>query len=178
LPTQKVVGEELKKHGSELVAAVVYDKDKTTYRSEIDQVLKDKPDIIYLNGYTADVTVVLKDLYKAGYTGAKIAQAYAVVNAQYWIRQAPRTISAARPVSGSSRYSSRQTTSMSSRSQRWAGEPSSRRCHNIDVRTTGDVKGSSRSCKADSAPRIIASATRRLSVATMFDWPRTTPVAR
>ena len=78
LPTQKVVGEELKKHGSELVAAVVYDKDKTTYRSEIDQVLKDKPDMIYLNGYTADVTVVLKDLYKAGYTGAKIAQAYAV----------------------------------------------------------------------------------------------------
>ena len=78
LPTQKVVGEELKKHGSELVAAVVYDKDKTTYRSEIDQVLKDKPDMIYLNGYTADVTVVLKDLYKAGYAGAKIAQAYAV----------------------------------------------------------------------------------------------------
>jgi len=78
LPTQKVVGEELKKHGSELVAGVVYDKDKTTYRSEIDQVLKDKPDMIYLNGYTADVTVVLKDLYKAGYTGGKIAQAYAV----------------------------------------------------------------------------------------------------
>src|SRR5207302_1643213 len=78
LPTQKVVGEELKKHGSELVAAVVYDKDKTTYRSEIDQVLKDKPDMIYLNGYTADVTVVLKDLYKTGYAGAKIAQAYAV----------------------------------------------------------------------------------------------------
>ena len=78
LPTQKVVGEELKKHGSELVAAVVYDKDKTTYRSEIDKVLKDKPDMIYLNGYTADVTVVLKDLYKAGYTGARIAQAYAV----------------------------------------------------------------------------------------------------
>ena len=78
LPTQKVVGEELKKHGSELVAAIVYDKDKTTFRSEIDQVLKDKPDMIYLNGYTADVTVVLKDLYKAGYTGAKIAQAYAV----------------------------------------------------------------------------------------------------
>jgi len=78
LPTQKVVGEELKKRGSELVAAVVYDKDKTTFRSEIDQVLKDKPDMIYLNGYTADVTVVLKDLYKAGYTGARIAQAYAV----------------------------------------------------------------------------------------------------
>ena len=78
LPTQKVVGEELKKRGSELVASVVYDKDKTTYRSEIDQVLKATPDMIYLNGYTPDVTIVLKDLYKAGYAGAKIAQAYAV----------------------------------------------------------------------------------------------------
>jgi branched-chain amino acid transport system substrate-binding protein len=78
LPTQKVIGEELKKRGSELVAAVVYDKDKTTFRSEIDQVLKARPDMIYLNGYTPDVTVVLKDLFKAGYAGAKIAQAYAV----------------------------------------------------------------------------------------------------
>ena len=78
LPTQKIVGEELKKRGSELVSAVVYDKDKTTFRSEIDQILKVKPDMIYLNGYTPDVTVVLKDLFKAGYAGAKIAQAYAV----------------------------------------------------------------------------------------------------
>ena len=78
LPTQKIVGEELKKRGSELAAAVIYDKDKTTFRSEIDQVLKAKPDMIYLNGYTPDVTVVLKDLFRAGYTGAKIAQAYAV----------------------------------------------------------------------------------------------------
>jgi ABC-type branched-subunit amino acid transport system substrate-binding protein len=78
LPTQKIVGEELKRQGGELVAAVVYDKDKTTYRSEIDQVLRAKPDMLYLNGYTPDVTVVLKDLFKAGYTGGKIAQAYAV----------------------------------------------------------------------------------------------------
>jgi ABC-type branched-subunit amino acid transport system substrate-binding protein len=78
LPTQKIVGEELKKRGSELVASVVYDKDKTTYRSEVDQALKATPDTIYLNGYTPDVTIVLKDLYKTGYTGAKIAQAYAV----------------------------------------------------------------------------------------------------
>jgi branched-chain amino acid transport system substrate-binding protein len=78
LPTQKIVGEELKKRGAELVAAIVYDKDKATFRSEIDQVLKARPDMIYLNGYTPDVTVVLKDLFRAGYTGAKIAQAYAV----------------------------------------------------------------------------------------------------
>ena len=77
-PTQKIVGEELKKRGSELVAGVVYDKDKTSYRSEIDQVLRTKPDFIYLNGYTPDVTIVLKDLYKTGYNGARVAQAYAV----------------------------------------------------------------------------------------------------
>jgi branched-chain amino acid transport system substrate-binding protein len=40
--------------------------------------LRAKPDMIYLNGYTPDVTVVMKDLYKAGYTGKRIAQAYAV----------------------------------------------------------------------------------------------------
>lgn len=77
-PTQKVVGEELKKRGSELVVGLVYDKDKTTFRSEIDQILRTKPDMIYLNGYTPDVTVVMKDLYKAGYAGGKIAQAYSV----------------------------------------------------------------------------------------------------
>ena len=64
--------------GVELVGAVIYDKDKTTFRSEIDQAIRAKPDMIYLNGYTPDVTVVLKELYKAGYTGAKIAQGYAV----------------------------------------------------------------------------------------------------
>jgi branched-chain amino acid transport system substrate-binding protein len=77
-PTQKVVGEELKKRGAELVVGLVYDKDKTTFRSEIDQILRTKPDMIYLNGYTPDVTVVMKDLYKAGYAGGKIAQAYSV----------------------------------------------------------------------------------------------------
>ena len=36
------------------VGAVIYDKDKTTFRSEIDQALRAKPDMIYLNGYTPD----------------------------------------------------------------------------------------------------------------------------
>ncbi len=77
-PTHKLLAEFLPKGGSELVGGLIYDKDKATFRSEIDQALRTKPDIMYLNGYTPDVTVVLKDLYKAGYAGAKIAQAYAV----------------------------------------------------------------------------------------------------
>src|SRR6185295_6309663 len=77
-PSQKRLSEILPKGGSELVGGVIYDKDKTTFRSEIDQALRAKPDMIYLNGYTPDVTVVMKELYKAGYAGAKIAQGYAV----------------------------------------------------------------------------------------------------
>src|SRR5262245_40500657 len=78
LPSQKRLGEVLSAGGSELVGGVVYDKDKATFRSEIDQALKTRPDMVYMNGYTPDVTVVMKELYKAGYTGAKVAQGYAV----------------------------------------------------------------------------------------------------
>jgi branched-chain amino acid transport system substrate-binding protein len=78
LPSQNRLKEILPKGGSELVGGVIYDKDKTTFRSEIDQALRTRPDMIYLNGYTPDVTIVLKELYKAGYTGAKVAQGYAV----------------------------------------------------------------------------------------------------
>ena len=78
LPSQKRLTELLPKGGGEVVGAVIYDKDKTTFRSEIDQALRAKPDMIYLNGYTPDCTVLMKELYKAGYTGAKVAQGYAV----------------------------------------------------------------------------------------------------
>jgi ABC-type branched-subunit amino acid transport system substrate-binding protein len=78
VPSQKRLAEVLTKGGSEHVGSVIYDKDKATFRSEIDQALKTKPDMIYMNGYTPDVTVVMKELYKAGYTGGKVAQAYAV----------------------------------------------------------------------------------------------------
>ena len=61
-----------------VIGALIYEKDKTTYRSEIDQALRAKPDIIYLNGYAPDVTVVTRDLYRAGYRGRpKCRQSYA-----------------------------------------------------------------------------------------------------
>jgi branched-chain amino acid transport system substrate-binding protein len=78
VPSQKRLTDLLPKGGGEVVGAVIYDKDKTTFRSEIDQALRTKPDMIYLNGYTPDSTVLLKELFKAGYTGAKVAQGYAV----------------------------------------------------------------------------------------------------
>jgi ABC-type branched-subunit amino acid transport system substrate-binding protein len=59
---------------------LIYDKDKTTYRSEIDQALKTNPDLIYLNGYSPDVTILLRDLYRAGYAGTRFSQSYAVTS--------------------------------------------------------------------------------------------------
>jgi branched-chain amino acid transport system substrate-binding protein len=70
----------LAKNGSELVGGLVYEKDKSTYRSEIDQAMKTDPDLIYLNGYAPDVTIMLRDLYRAGYNGTRFAQSYAVTN--------------------------------------------------------------------------------------------------
>jgi ABC-type branched-subunit amino acid transport system substrate-binding protein len=75
-PTQDRVREVLPKHGSAMVGALIYDKDKTTYRSEVDQALRTNPDMIYLNGYAPDVTVVVRDLYRAGYTGSRFTQSY------------------------------------------------------------------------------------------------------
>ena len=59
-------------------AVLVYDKDKTSYRSEVDQALKAKPDFLYLNGYAPDIAVVLRDLYRAGYDGDRFCQSYAL----------------------------------------------------------------------------------------------------
>ncbi len=80
VPTQKRVEEVLKQKGSELVGGLIYDKDKTTYRSEVDQALRSNPDIIYLNGYAPDVTILLRDLYRAGFAAPRFAQSYAVTS--------------------------------------------------------------------------------------------------
>lgn len=78
LPSQEQLTAVLKAGGSEVVGGLVYDKDKTSFRSEVDQAMKAAPDMIYLNGYTPDVTVMMRELYKAGYEGGKIGQAYAI----------------------------------------------------------------------------------------------------
>jgi ABC-type branched-subunit amino acid transport system substrate-binding protein len=77
LPTQTRLAEVLPRHGSALTGSLIYEKDKTTYRSEIDQALRGKPDFLYLNGYAPDVTVVLRDLYRAGFDGGRLTQSYA-----------------------------------------------------------------------------------------------------
>ena len=68
----------LKTKGASVVAHIIYEKDKPTYRSEIDQAMRAKPDFLYLNGYAPDTVVVLRDLFKANINLPKFAQSYAV----------------------------------------------------------------------------------------------------
>ncbi len=77
-PSRLRLTEELRKRGSDVIGHLVYDRDKTSFRSEIDMAIRDKPDMIFLDGYTPDVTILLRDLYRTGYDGKKLSRAYAV----------------------------------------------------------------------------------------------------
>jgi branched-chain amino acid transport system substrate-binding protein len=67
----------VKKAGGE-TASLVYDDKKPSYRTEVDETLRFKPDAIIFGGYTPDTSVMLKEVYRAGYTGLKIAFGYSV----------------------------------------------------------------------------------------------------
>jgi len=57
---------------------LVYDDKKTTLRTEVDQVLRGKPDAIVMGGYTTDTAVLVRDLYRADYKGSLLGFGYAV----------------------------------------------------------------------------------------------------
>jgi branched-chain amino acid transport system substrate-binding protein len=57
---------------------LIYDDKKTTYRTEVDQVMRTNPDMIFAAGYTPDTVVLLKDLYRAGFKGKIIGFGYAI----------------------------------------------------------------------------------------------------
>lgn len=67
----------VKKAGGE-TSSLVYDDKKPSYRSEIDEFLRFKPDAVILGGYSPDTTVLVKDIFRAGFKGVKIAFGYSV----------------------------------------------------------------------------------------------------
>lgn len=71
------ITEAVKKAGGE-TASLIYDDKKPAYRTEIDEVLRFKPDAVVFGGYTPDTAVMLKDLYRADFKGLKIAFGYSV----------------------------------------------------------------------------------------------------
>ncbi|HUN42071.1 MAG TPA: ABC transporter substrate-binding protein [Acetobacteraceae bacterium] len=89
-PTQHWLTATLEPKGVKVVGSLVYDKDKTSYRSEVDEALNAKPDFLYLNGYAPDVAVILRDLYRAGYDGTKFCQSYALTGKS--VQQLPHEV--------------------------------------------------------------------------------------
>jgi ABC-type branched-subunit amino acid transport system substrate-binding protein len=78
LSTKEHLDNVLKTKGASVVSHIIYEKDKPTYRSEIDQAMRSDPDFLYLNGYAPDTVVVLRDLFKANINLPKFCQSYAV----------------------------------------------------------------------------------------------------
>lgn len=64
--------------GGGKTGTLIYDDKKPAYRTEVDEALRFDPDTIVLGGYTADTSVMVKDLFRAGFKGKKIAFAYSV----------------------------------------------------------------------------------------------------
>lgn len=71
------VSEVLTNAKTEVLGHIVYDPAKATFRSELDQALKTKPDTIFFNSYTPDLTTLLRELYRLGYEGRKHTMGYA-----------------------------------------------------------------------------------------------------
>ena len=89
-PTRHYLTDKLTPNGVAVVGSLVYDKDKTSYRSEVDQALAAKPDFMYLNGYAPDVAVILRDLYRAGFDAARFCQSYALTDKS--VQQLPKEV--------------------------------------------------------------------------------------
>ncbi|WP_085026438.1 ABC transporter substrate-binding protein [Ensifer aridi] len=59
-------------------SGLIYEDKRASYRTEVDQALRSNPDVVVLGGYVPDTSVVLKDLYRAGFEGNKIGFSFGV----------------------------------------------------------------------------------------------------
>jgi branched-chain amino acid transport system substrate-binding protein len=64
--------------GAKVLESMIYEADKSSYRSELTKALAGKPDLIMLMGYTPDSIVIFKELYKMGYKGGIQGPTFAI----------------------------------------------------------------------------------------------------
>ncbi len=60
------------------VTSVIYDPKKTSFRSEVDAMMRAAPDMLMAGGYQPDTIVLAKDVYRANFKGKVMGYAYAV----------------------------------------------------------------------------------------------------
>jgi branched-chain amino acid transport system substrate-binding protein len=63
--------------GGKVVTSVVYEPRRTSYRSELQKVLAQNPDVIALSGYLPDTTIILREAYELGATAKFIIPGWA-----------------------------------------------------------------------------------------------------
>ena len=63
--------------GGEVVAEVVYEPNRPSYRSELQSVLAANPDVIVMGSYLPDTTIILREWYQAGGENRWIIPAWA-----------------------------------------------------------------------------------------------------
>lgn len=73
----ETIEHQMKKRG-QVSQTLLYEDKKSSYRTEIGQVLRANPDFIVLGGYVPDTAVVVKDIYRAGYKGKIVGMAFGV----------------------------------------------------------------------------------------------------
>ncbi|MDO9502703.1 ABC transporter substrate-binding protein [Falsiroseomonas sp.] len=75
--SQEVMTATLGAAGGTVSGYIVYEREKTAFRSEVDQIMRSRSDTVMLNGYLPDVTILLRELYRAGFDGRRFTFAYA-----------------------------------------------------------------------------------------------------
>jgi branched-chain amino acid transport system substrate-binding protein len=63
------------------VTSAVIDNKKTSFRSEIDEMMRANPDLFMMGGYLAENIVMAKDLFRAGFKGKVVGFAYGMTPA-------------------------------------------------------------------------------------------------
>jgi branched-chain amino acid transport system substrate-binding protein len=63
------------------VQSAIIDNKKTSFRSEIDEMMRANPDIFMMGGYLAENIVMAKDVFRANYKGKIIGFAYGITPA-------------------------------------------------------------------------------------------------
>jgi branched-chain amino acid transport system substrate-binding protein len=76
----KTIREDVEPKGVKVGTAII-DNKKTSFRSEIDEMVRANPDIFMMGGYVGENIVMAKDVFRAGYKGKVMGFAYGIVPA-------------------------------------------------------------------------------------------------
>ena len=57
---------------------LIYDDKKPSLRTEVDQIMRFNPDMLFVGGYLTDTTVLVRDLYRAGFKKPILGPGYSI----------------------------------------------------------------------------------------------------